>query len=68
MAETTPSALAISTIDAGADHPAKAPVKAKPEKPDEAAYKDDLSKAEKAYATAQDAFVGSRPIRLLYVS
>ena len=53
---TTPSAVAISTMDASAT-PATKSTKARPEKPDEAAYKDNLANAEKAYLAAQEKFV-----------
>ena len=52
----TPSAMAISTSDAGTT-PASKTHKARPEKPDEAAYKDNLAKAEKAYLATQEKFV-----------
>ena len=52
----TPSTITMSTIDAGSDKLSKAPT-AKPEKPDEAAYKKNLSNAEKAYNAAQEKFV-----------
>ncbi len=42
----------MSTFDAGATQPEKQQ-KAKPEKPDELKYKEDLAKAEKEHATAQ---------------
>ncbi|KAL9123857.1 MAG: hypothetical protein Q9217_006754 [Psora testacea] len=54
MAETaTPSAVALSTIDAD-PQPLTKLQKSRPEKPDEAAYKEDLSQAEKAYLAAQE--------------
>ena len=49
----TPSAAAISTIDAGSDKPSingVQPSKAKPEKPDEVLYKQNLAKADKEHA------------------
>ena len=57
MAEAaTPSAVAISTMDAGSDPIAK-PQRTRPEKPDEAAYKIGLSEAEKAHTAAQQKLV-----------
>ena len=53
---STPSAVAMSTIDAGADRPSKAS-KPKPEKPDEGLYKESLAQAEKACSAAQETFV-----------
>lgn len=53
----TPSAATMSTIDAGAEHIQK-PQKPKPEKPDEQNFKDNLQKAEKEHAAAQERFVG----------
>lgn len=52
----TPSAIAISTMDAGAD-PNPKTIKSKPEKPNEEEYKESLSQAEKAYQAAQEKFV-----------
>lgn len=49
---STPSAAAMSTIDAGVTQPEKQH-KTRPEKPDEAQYKEDLAKAEKEHAAAQ---------------
>lgn len=49
---STPSAATMSKFDAGATQPEKQQ-KAKPEKPDELKYKEDLAKAEKEHATAQ---------------
>ena len=57
MAETTPSALAMATMDAGVDQSAKAAPKTKPEKPDETVYKEQLAKIEKAFIAAQETFV-----------
>ena len=56
----TPSAVAMSTMDGGAP-PTPKPQKSKPEKPDEAAYKENLSQTEKAYLAAQDKFVCLKP-------
>ncbi len=52
----TPPAAAMSTTDADAE-PAGNPQKAKPEKPDEQKYKEDLAKAEKEHASAQEKVV-----------
>ena len=52
----TPSAATMSTIDAGAESVTKTQ-KAKPEKPDEQKYKEDLAKAEKEHAVAQEKVV-----------
>lgn len=52
----TPSAAAISTIDAGAE-PAEKQLKTKPEKPNDQLYKESLSKAEKEHAAAQEKVV-----------
>lgn len=52
----TPSATTMSTIDAGAE-PAGRSQKTKPEKPDEQKYKEDLAKAEKEHAAAQEKVV-----------
>ena len=52
----TPSAATMSTIDAGAE-PVGKTQKAKPEKPDESKYKEDLAKAEKEHAAAQEKVV-----------
>ena len=46
----------MSTIDAGAE-PAAKPQKTKPEKPDEQKYKEELAKAEKEHAAAQEKVV-----------
>ena len=54
----TPSAAAMSTIDAGAE-PSQKPQKAKPEKPDEQAYQEILAKAEKEHKAAQEKLVWS---------
>ena len=65
----TPSAVAMSTMDAGATSNQK-PQKARPDKPDEATYKDNLSKAEKAYLAAQEKFVCigiSRRLNMLFL-
>lgn len=53
----TPSAIAMSTINAGSETPAARV--GKPEKPDEAAYKKTLSEAEKALDAAQEKFVSN---------
>ncbi|KAL8926374.1 MAG: hypothetical protein Q9208_002917 [Pyrenodesmia sp. 3 TL-2023] len=50
----TPSAAAMSTIDAGAEPAPDKAQKTRPEKPDEAQYKESLSKAEKEHAAAQE--------------
>lgn len=60
----TPSAAAISTIDAGSDKSEVAPKKAstqksRPEKPDEHSYKEKLAKAEKDHADAKAKLVRS---------
>ena len=60
----TPSAAAISTIDAGSDKPEAAQKqastqKSKPEKPDEHSYKEKLAKAEKDHADAKAKLVRS---------
>ena len=52
----TPSAVAMSTMDAGSEPTTKAQ-KTRPEKPDDAAYKQKLSQAEKEYLAAQEKFV-----------
>ena len=52
----TPSAATMSTIDAGAEPPAKA-TKAKPEKPNETTYKEALKVAEQAHTKAQEKLV-----------
>lgn len=52
----TPSAASISTIDAGAEPSPKAQ-KSKPEKPDEQAYQESLTKAEKEHKAAQEKVV-----------
>ena len=56
----TPSAATMSTIDAGAE-PTEKSQKVKPEKPDESKYKEDLSKAEKEHAAAQEKMVRLSP-------
>lgn len=48
----TPSAAIMSTLDAGSTEPENKQ-KARPEKPDEVKYKEDLAKAEKEHAAAQ---------------
>ena len=48
----------MSTIDAGSDHPDKQQ-KSRPEKPDEHSYKENLAKAEKEHAAAQEKLVRS---------
>ena len=53
----TPPAIAMSTIDAGAEPPPKAQ-KSRPEKPDEQQYKENLATAEKEHAAAQEKVVG----------
>lgn len=53
---STPSAATISTIDAGSDRLEKQP-KPRPEKPDEQLYKENLAKAEKEHAAAQEKLV-----------
>ncbi len=53
----TPSAAAMSTMDAGSEPISDKTQKVKPEKPDEAQYKENLSKAEKEHAAAQEKFV-----------
>ena len=51
----TPSAITMSTIDAGADSPQPAESKGatKPERPDEAAFKEAESKLKKEFENAQ---------------
>ena len=56
----TPSVVTMSTIDTGAEPTGKSQ-KAKPEKPDESKYKEDLSKAEKEHAAAQEKMVSLSP-------
>ncbi|KAL8952623.1 MAG: hypothetical protein Q9222_001497 [Ikaeria aurantiellina] len=46
----------MSTIDAGSDPMPEKTHKAKPERPDEQQYKENLAKAEKEYAAAQEKF------------
>lgn len=57
----TPSAIAMSTIDAGSERSSQSPAirVGKPEKPDEAAYKKTLSDKEKALDAAQEKFVSN---------
>lgn len=50
----TPSAANVATADAT---PESKQQFVRPEKPDEESYKEELSKAEKAHATAQEKFV-----------
>lgn len=57
--------MAISTIDAGADLPAKQPARTRPDKPDEGLFKEELAKAEKAYSLAQETFVSSRLVSII---
>lgn len=52
----TPSAAAMATMDAGID-PTGEVRKARPEKPDEGAYKLRLAEAEKAFVAAQQHLV-----------
>ena len=52
----TPSAAAISTIDAGSE-PSQKPQKTKPERPDEQLYKESLAKAQKEHAASQERVV-----------
>lgn len=55
----TPSAAAISTIDAKADPPtAGKTAVTRPERPDEATFKESLAKAEKELAAIQEKQVG----------
>lgn len=54
----TPSAAAISTIDAGAEPPSKA-TKQRPEKPNEDLFKEALRQAEEAHAAVQQKYVSS---------
>lgn len=57
MAElATPSAATISTIDAGSE-PSQKTQKTKPEKPDEQKYRENLGKAQKEHAAAQEKVV-----------
>ncbi len=56
----TPSAMAMSTSNAGAEASKdKAAPPAKPERPDEETYKNDLSKAEKDLRAAEDRMVSA---------
>lgn len=50
----TPSAAAISTMDAKADTPATKTQVTKPERPDEDTYKKSLAEAEKELAAIQE--------------
>lgn len=52
----TPSAATMSTIDAGSE-PSQKPQKTKPEKPDEQKYKENLGKAQREHAAAQERVV-----------
>ncbi|KAL8841868.1 MAG: hypothetical protein Q9170_000741 [Blastenia crenularia] len=52
----TPSAATMPTIEAGSEPTADKAQKSKPEKPDEQSYKENLAKAEKEYAAAQEKF------------
>lgn len=52
----TPSAATMSTIDAGAE-PSQKSQRTKPEKPDEQKYKENLGKAQKEHAAAQERVV-----------
>ena len=52
----TPSAATMSIMDAGAEPSSKAQ-KTRPEKPDEQQYKENLAKAEKEHAAAQEKVV-----------
>lgn len=52
----TPSAATMSTIDAGSE-PSQKPQKMKPEKPDEQKYRENLAKAQKEHAAAQERVV-----------
>lgn len=52
----TPSAATMSIMDSGAEHSSKVQ-KSRPEKPDEQKYKEDLAKAEKEHAAAQEKVV-----------
>ena len=52
----TPSAATMSTMDPGAEHSTKGQ-KPRPEKPDEQQYKENLAKAEKEHAAAQEKVV-----------
>ncbi|KAL9035885.1 MAG: hypothetical protein Q9214_006385 [Letrouitia sp. 1 TL-2023] len=50
----TPSAAIMSTIDAGSESKMDKSAKARPEKPDEQQYKEDLARADKEYTSAQE--------------
>ncbi len=52
----TPSAATMSTLDAGPE-PSQKSSKAKPEKPDDQKYKEDLGNAQKEHAAAQERVV-----------
>ncbi|KAL8648616.1 MAG: hypothetical protein Q9226_005916 [Calogaya cf. arnoldii] len=52
----TPSAATMSTIDAGSEPAPDKASKTRPERPDEQQYKENLAKAEKDYAAAQEKF------------
>ena len=52
MADVSSSAATISKTDPGTNQQEK-PQKARPEKPDESKYKEDLAQAEKEHAAAQ---------------
>ena len=55
---STPSAAAVSLIDAGSGRPEKQQ-KGRPEKPDEQLYRENLAKAEREHAVAQEKLVRS---------
>ena len=58
MAEVaTPSAIAMSTSNAGAQDKSKATTVQKPERPDEEAFKAELAKAEKDLKASQERLV-----------
>lgn len=58
MAEAaTPSAIAMSTSNAGAQDKGKAAPVQKPERPDEEAFKAELAKAEKDLKASQERLV-----------
>ncbi|KAL8965248.1 MAG: hypothetical protein Q9183_003954 [Haloplaca sp. 2 TL-2023] len=52
----TPSAAAMSTLDAGSEPAREKSQKSRPERPDEQQYKESLAKAEKEYTAAQEKF------------
>jgi hypothetical protein len=58
----TPSAAKMATADTSAPEGKQAP--ARPEKPDEDAFKEELAKAEKAHAAAQEKLVRLFPCSL----